>query len=121
MNSKTDSKKILLTINVGFIVIYLITGHNWAIITSLLIGLIGVFSSYLSYVIAALWMKIAWVLSFIVPNILLSIIYFLILCPVAILSRAFRKKDPLGLRDTENSTFKDKNEEFDKPSFEKTW
>jgi hypothetical protein len=121
MNSKTDSTKILLTISVGFTVIYLITGHNWAIITSLIIGLIGVFSSYLSDLIAALWMKIAWVLSFIVPNIILSIFYFLILCPVAILSRAFRKKDPLGLSDTENSTFKDKNEEFGKQSFKKTW
>jgi len=60
MNSKTDSTKILLTISVGFTVIYLITGHNWAIITSLIIGLIGVFSSYLSDLIAALWMKIAW-------------------------------------------------------------
>ena len=121
MNSKTDSTKILLTISVGFIVIYLITGHNWAIIISLLIGLIGIFSNSLSDIIADLWMKIAWVLSLIIPNILLSIFYFLMLYPVAILSRIFGKKDPLGLSDRENSTFKDKNEEFGKQSFKKTW
>jgi len=121
MNAKTDSIKIILTIVIGFIVIYLITGHNWAIITSLFIGLIGIFSNYLSDVIAALWMKIAEVSSFIVSTILLSIVYFLILCPVAILSRTFGKKDPLDLRDTGNSTFKDKSEEFGKSSFEKMW
>ena len=97
------------------------TGQNWAIITSLLVSLIGVFSDNLSDIIATLWMKIACVLSFIVPNILLSIIYFLILLPVAILSRTFGKKDPLDLRDTGNSTFKDKSEEFGKSSFEKIW
>jgi len=121
MNSKIDSIKILLTISVGFTVIYILTGYNWAIKTSLLIGLIGVFSRYLSDLVAALWMKVAWVLSFIIPNILLSIFYFFILCPIAILSRAFCEKDSLGLRRTENSTFKTKNEEFKNQSFEKSW
>lgn len=121
MDSKTDSTKILLTISIGFIVIYLITGHHWAIITSLLIGLIGIFSNNLSDIIAALWMKIAGVLSLIVPNILLSIFYFLILFPVAILARIFGKKDPLGLKDSTKSTFKDKKDPFEKSLFEKTW
>ena len=121
MVSKTDSTKTLFTISIGFIVIYLITGYNWAIITSLIVGLIGILSNNLSSIIVGLWMKLSKLLSFIVPNILLSIFYFLILFPVAILSRIFGKSDTLNLKNIKKSTFINKRDSFEKSQFEKTW
>ena len=118
---KTDPTKTVLTITVGFIVLYLFTKWNWTILIASGIGLTGLFSTRLSKIIDFLWMKLAMVLSLIMPNILLSIIFFLFLFPVAVLSRVFGKNDPLNLKDKAGSNFKDSNRSFDKASFEKTW
>jgi hypothetical protein len=118
---KTDPVKTVLTISVGFMVLYFITKWDWAIITALVVGSAGVFSTYLSEKIDFLWMKLAWVLNLIVPNILLTIIFFLLLFPIAILSRMFGKNDFLNLKDKNDSNFKDSSRQLDKASFEKPW
>ena len=118
---KTDPTKTVLTISVGFIVLYLVTRWDWPISIALIVGLIGIFSTRLSKIIDFLWMKMAMLLNLIMPNILLSIIFFLFLFPIAILSRLFGKNDPLNLKDKAGSNFKNSNKEFDKASFEKTW
>jgi hypothetical protein len=66
-------------------------------------------------------MKLSFVLSKIIPNILLSIVYFLCLVPIAFLSRLFAKKDVLILKNKSNSLFVNVNENFDKTFFEKPW
>jgi len=66
-------------------------------------------------------MKLAWVLSLIIPNILLSSIFFLFLFPIALLSRLFGKKDPLMLKNPEKSVFRNQEKKFDKSSFENPW
>jgi ABC-type dipeptide/oligopeptide/nickel transport system permease subunit len=113
--------KVMLTISVGFTVLYLSTNWNWAILVSLLIGLIGIFSPYLSNKVSFLWMRLARSLSLIFPVILLSLIYLLLLFPIALLSRIFGENDPLGLKNRRDSTFKSNKREFNKSSFEKTW
>ena len=118
---KSDPKTTLLVITLGFVVVYLITRMNWALIVALVVGFAGLFSDFLAEKIDWLWMKLTWVLSMIVPNILLSLVFFLILTPVAIFSRILGKKDPLSLKNTAPSLFKDYNKVFDKPSFEKPW
>ena len=115
-NSKTNPAKTVLIISVGFILVYLISKWNWAIYVSLFIGLIGVFSDYLSQKVDFLWMKLAWVLNKIVPNILLGAIFYIFLVPISVLSRLFSKNDPLNLKNKNNSVFKDSNKSFDKTS-----
>ena len=68
-----------------------------------------------------LWMKLAWVLSLIIPNILLSAIFYLFLFPIALLSRIFGNNDPLHLKNKGDSNYVDNEKEFDKASFEKPW
>lgn len=118
---KTNPTQTMLTICVGFLVIHLITKADWAIYISLVIGLLGVFSPFLSQKIDFLWMKLAWVLSLIMPNILLSIIFYLFLFPIALLSKLFGNKDPLMLKHTQKSTFRTREKPFEKSSFEKPW
>jgi hypothetical protein len=118
---KTDqSKTTILVIVVGFMLIYLKFHWKWAIITSLIVGLIGIISPFLSRQIDWLWMKLSLVLSYIVPNILLSIVFFVFLFPIAIISRLF-KKDPLMLSKNYKSYFIDINKSVDNKSFEKIW
>lgn len=117
---KTNPIQTVLTITVGLMIVYLITDIRWILLTSLIIGLIGVFSPFLSKQIDFVWMKLTWVLSLIVPNILLSIVFYLFLFPIALLSRLF-KKDDLMLKKQEKTLFRETNTKFDKAYFEKTW
>ena len=118
---KTDPVKTVLTISMGFLVIYLGTKWSWAIIVSLVIGSIGIFSDYLSIKVNFLWMKLTWLLSLVVPFILLSVIFYLFLFPIAILSKLFGKKDEMILKNRLSSTFMVRDKSFDKSTFEKVW
>ena len=86
---KSNPSKTVLTISVGFLFVYLFAKLNWALWVSFGIGLTGVFSDYLSQLIEKVWMKLAFVLSKIVPNIILGIIFFALLLPISLLSKVF--------------------------------
>lgn len=116
-----DPIKTVLTITVGFIVVFLVTKVQAWLVASLAIGLIGVFSAYLSQKINYIWMKLTLVLSLIVPNILLSLIFYLFLFPLAILSKIFGKKNNLKLKNVNGSMFETRKKVFDKESFENIW
>jgi len=83
----------------------LITKYNWAIYTSLGLGVVGILSSFLSKVIDFLWMKFAWILSLIIPNIILGAVFYLLLFPIASFAKLFNK-DELQLKNNKNSFFK---------------
>ena len=120
-NHKSEPVKTCLTIAVGFIVVFLSTKGLWALYIALVIGLIGMFSDYLSQKIDYLWMKLTWVLSLIVPKILLGAVFYLFLFPISVLSKLFGKRDPLLLKNGVKSTFVEKNKAFSKQDFEKPW
>jgi hypothetical protein len=120
-NTKTNPIKTILTISVGFMLVYLVTKWNWALSVSLIIGVIGICSNYLSQKIDFVWMKLTWLLSLIIPNILLGTIFYFFLFPISILSRLLGKQDPLHLKNKGNSVFITINKDFDKASFEKSW
>tara|TARA_R100001143_G_C3360893_1_gene135511 strand:- start:12509 stop:12877 length:369 start_codon:yes stop_codon:yes gene_type:complete len=116
-----DPTKTVLTITVGFLIVYLITSWNWAIITSVIVGIIGLFSKKLSEVINTLWMKLTMVLSYIIPNVIMAIIYYVILVPIALLSRITSRNDNMHLKDRGESTYVDINRKIDADSLEKMW
>ena len=118
---KTDtSKSTILIISMGFLMLYLVFTWQWAVIVSLIVGAVGIISSYLSKKIEWGWMKLAKIMGYIIPNILLSIVFFLFLFPISLLSKLFRK-DPLMLSEKYKTYFIDINKEMDKQSFEKIW
>jgi hypothetical protein len=113
--------KTILTISTSLIILFLLVGWKWLLYTSLVNGLVGIFSPYISRRIDWLWMKLAWTLSLVIPKIILTIIFYLFLFPIATLAKIFRKSDPLMLKNTSISTFKVKDKSFDKASFQKLW
>lgn len=119
--NKTEPIKTVLIITVGMLIIYLITKWKWSINVSIIVGVLGLLSNYFAEKIDFLWMKLAWLLSLIIPNILLAIIFYLFLTPIALLSRVFGEKNQLTLKNTNQSLFKDKNKQYDKLIFEKPW
>ena len=115
-----SSKATILIISMGFLAIYLLFSWYWAVIVSLIVGCIGILSSSLSKKIEWLWMKLAQVLGCIIPNILLTIVFFFLLFPISLIAKQFTK-DPLMLSKKYNSYFLDTNNKMDKKSFKKTW
>jgi len=65
-------------------------------------------------------MGLGMVLSYIIPNILLTLIFFFILLPLALLSK-IGNKDPLMLSPGRGSYWVTAEGKPDKESFEKTW
>ena len=88
---------------------------------SIIIGLLGVISDKASLFIDKIWFKISHILSLIIPNILLGLIFYLILFPIALLSRLFGNKDPLSLKNNQKTLFINKNIIFKAKSFEQSW
>lgn len=117
---KDTSKSTILVISMGFLVLHLAFSWYWAVIVSLIVGIIGIVSSYLSSKIEWAWMKLSQLLGYIIPNILLSIVFFLFLFPIALLSKLFTK-DMLMVSSKYDSYFIDVNKEMNKKSFKKMW
>jgi len=120
-NMKSDtSRSTILVISMGFLVLHLFFAWQWAGIVALIVGAVGIVSKFLSKKIEGGWMKLSKFMGYIISNILLSIVFFLFLFPISLLSKLFRK-DPLMLSQEYSTYFIDINKEMDKKSFEKIW
>lgn len=118
---KNNPAKTVLIISVGFSIVFLVFNLKWALTTSVIIGVLGALSNRLSDKIDFLWMKLAKALSFIVPNIILSVVFYLFLFPIALLSKIFGAKTMLQLKNSDKSIWVRTNKKIDKVSFEKMW
>lgn len=116
-----NNYKSTLTIVIGFILISNYYNYKPLFIVALIIGLIAVFSEKANDKIIWIWNKLTEILGLIMPNVLLSIVFYLFLTPLAWLNRIDRKKNPLQLRNNLDSTFITKRKEFSKVSLEKIW
>jgi hypothetical protein len=114
------SKSTILVISMGFLILHLTFSWQWAVFVSLIVGMIGILSPFLSRNIEWVWMGLAQLLGYIIPNILLTIVYFLFLFPISIFFRLVNK-DPLMLSKEYDSYFIDINKEIEKKDFEKMW
>jgi hypothetical protein len=111
----------ILGIVIGFMGLYLLFQWEWVLWLAFAVGMAGVLSNYLAQKIDIVWQFIGKILGFIMPNVLLSLVFFLLLTPLALLARLFRKKDPLFLKNRQASTFRERNTIFDAKSFENPW
>ncbi|HAC16576.1 MAG TPA: hypothetical protein DCE78_11630 [Bacteroidetes bacterium] len=116
-----DPTKTVLTITVGFLVIYFFSGWEWSMWLSMIIGISGLLSAKIARLINFIWTKITQLLSLIIPNIILALIFYLILFPIATLQKLFGEKDSLKLKPDYTTTWVLSNSHFDKANFEKPW
>jgi type IV secretory pathway TraG/TraD family ATPase VirD4 len=118
---KTDKyKEVMLTIATGFLALHLIFHWEWAVYVSLGVGVVGVFSRWVSKQVSWVWFGLATILGKIVSNVLLTLVFFLFLTPLAFFYKLFNK-DPLKLKSKYPSYFVTRDIIFSKESFEKPW
>jgi len=93
---RPNSKEVVLVIVVGLLIVSRIFSIDNLVYVAIIIGVLGALSSALSDKMAWVWFKIADALGYIMSRVMLTLIFFLILTPVALVSRLLRKKDLLG-------------------------
>jgi hypothetical protein len=116
-----NNYKSTLTIVVGFLLLSNYFHSKPLLILSIIVGIISVLSEKANDKIIFIWNKIAEILALIMPNVLLTIVFFLFLTPLAWINRINRKNNPLQLKNNSNSIFISKRKEFSKDSLEKIW
>jgi hypothetical protein len=114
--NKNNPKDAIIAITGGLLVFYLIYRLNVLLIIALSFIAVGLFSTFLSKKISWLWMGLAKILGYINSRILLGLIFFLILTPLAAIRRLFRPKEKTTEK---SSSFFDRNHEYISGDFDK--
>lgn len=119
-----ERKETLISIAVittGFLLLFLLSHMWWCALVSVAVAVLGLIWPDAASLIVKLWMKLAWLLNLIIPKIILSLVFFLLLFPLSLLNKLFSRKDNLMLKNTTNSTFIESNKVFTRESFETPW
>lgn len=120
-NSSSSVFRTVLTITTGFLLLFWWKQWDWALWIAVLVGLAGIVSTSLARYIHRGWMKLAWLLGLVIPKIVLTIIFFGLLWPLAQLARWLGPEDPLELKNSCSSLWKPVEKEYDPSFFEKPW
>jgi hypothetical protein len=104
----------------GFLILYLIFSWQWAVIVSLVVGILGIISGNLSRIIEKGWFAFSRLLSYFIPSILLGIVFYFFLFPLSLFSKIFTK-DPLMLSNKYKTYFIDIHRGMEDGYFKKMW
>jgi len=85
------------------------------------IGIAGLVIPAFGELFSRLWTGIGHFLGKINGVILLSIVFFILLTPIAFLQKIFSKEDTLGLKKSSQSNFKSRDKKYQKADLEKMW
>lgn len=117
--------KDILTMSAGFLILHVLVRKNLLIKDILLylgigIPVISLLSSFVAEKIVWGWYKLAQGLGYVNSRIILSLIFFVFLTPLALLSR-LKKGDSLHLKKSDGSYFITRNHPYSKKDLEKMW
>mgnify|MGYP006075843607 CR=1 FL=1 len=118
---KSDPYKTNLTICIGLIIIYSFSENSLFITVALIVGSLGLISEKINFMIEKCWFLLAKILGYIVPNIILALIFYLILTPISIIYLLFNKDGQIQSKTTTSSQFTSVNKGFNPSSFENPW
>ena len=121
MKIKSNPSLTVLTIVFGLLFFNHFLNNEMILYLTLILSGLGVFSPKISLILEKIWFKTSFILSQIIPNVLLSLIFFLILTPIALLSKLFKSQTDFNSNNNQKTTFKTQNKSFDKNSFERAW
>jgi hypothetical protein len=113
-------RETLLVIVLGFTLLYLILDRNWMLYTALAAGIAGMLSVTLNRWIHTGWFFLGEKLGFVVSKVVLGAIFFIVLLPLGLLSRLFRK-DMMDLRYRGQSTYHPRNHTYVPEDLENMW
>lgn len=115
----------VLTLCVALVILFFVTKkqHAYYLTASVLLGLIGMFSVYLTSKISWAWLKIGEGMGFVMSKVILSIVFFGFLFPIALLSRVFsNNRNNLQLKKSSGASYYvTRNHRFQPKDLEDLW
>lgn len=117
---KKDLHKTILVIVAGLLLLSFIFDAPLMVAIATTVGVASLVSNHLANAIVWFWEKLAQVLGFINTRILLSVLFYLFLFPIAMLSRLF-SKDPMQLKNPKASVFVTRNHTYTSKDLENMW
>jgi hypothetical protein len=119
--SESDKIKAQLVIVTGLLVLYFIFETEYLLYAAAFVGVVSIAIPVAGDLIVKGWYKIAEILGAINGKILLSVVFFVILFPVAVISR-LGKKNILALkRENRKTVFVERNHKYTGKDLEQVW
>ena len=115
-----ETPKTQLVIVVGLLVIAAIFDNEVPAYIALIIGLLCLIIPPAGQWLVWGWYKLAEIMSRIVNPIVLGLVYFVFITPIAILFRLFGN-DPLSLKEQRGSLYEYRDHTYSKEDLEKPW
>ncbi|MEO1052120.1 MAG: SxtJ family membrane protein [Bacteroidota bacterium] len=120
--------KSILVIVLGFAILYAVLDYRYKdyqyavyfLYVSIALGVLSLLITSFGDLLVKLWFKLAEILGYIPSKVLLSLVFFLFLFPLAWLSRRF-SKNPLQLKNDSDSVFVERNHTYTKEDLENIW
>jgi len=117
----SNKYKTILTMVTGFLTLFIIFQKVWMAYTAFGIGILSLLSPLITHWILKIWFGIAKILGYINSRILLSIIYFLVLFPLALINKLLGNQSITLKKGAVKSYFTIRNHKYVKGDFEKPW
>ncbi len=106
---------------IGFLVLYFIFKADWLLYVSLGIGVLGLFSDTFAGLITKGWLKFGEVLGRINGSILLTLIFFIFLTPIALLMKLVKGSDELHLKKQSGTNYATRNHKYVADDMKNIW
>jgi len=119
-NEKTKYRETLLVIVLGFSILYLIFDHEWMLYTSIGLGVMGVLSTWINKWIHRVWIFIGEKLGFVMNKVIMGILYLVVLIPISMMARIFRK-DIMQLKPGAKSTLHQRKHLYTAEDLKNPW
>lgn len=120
MKKKTFPHATILIIVLGLLVLSFIFKANVLVTIATIIGVVSLIFPPVGYGVEWFWLKLAETLGWINTRLLLGIVFFVFLSPIAFLHRLFHK-NPLQLKKTSGSVFVAREHTYTEKDFENMW
>jgi hypothetical protein len=117
-NEKTQ--EALLVITTGFLVLFSIYKNEWMLFVALGAGLVGVFVKPLAVFIAKGWFKLGELLGFVVSKVVLALLFYILLVPIAFFYNLFNK-DTLDLKRQNKSLWHKRDHDYKPADLNNSW
>lgn len=121
--SELDMYKANLAIATGFLALYFLVGRrDWLLIVALTVGALTLLLPVLARWVSFGWFKLAEGLGYVNSRVLLSLIFFIFLLPIALLYR-LANRNPLALRNNRqtDSLFVERNHTYSAKDMDNIW
>ena len=116
-----EKAKAQLVIVTGLLVLYFVFKSPWWLYAAVGVGLLSVVVPIVGDLIVRVWFKIAEILGNINGKIILSVLFFVFLFPIALLYR-LTAKNPLAIKRSDTDSFyTERNHTYSKKDLEQTW